>query len=149
MKQIKIGIVGSRRRNSDEDYNILIHTFNRIIGKLLGVYFGELEVTIVTGDCDEGGDKFAREIAETFDCILDEKKIKDPDTGEEMDFKNHKWFDYLTICGIYYSRNEEIAKEPLDYLLALVAPDRKGGTENTIRHFKRYHPNWEFKLIII
>jgi len=149
MKQIKIGIVGSRRRNSDEDYNKLIYTFDRIVGEFLSIYFGQLEVTIVTGDCDEGGDKFAREMADEYKCILDEKKIKHPQTGEEMDFKNHKRFPYLTMCGIFYSRNEEIAKEPLDYLIALVAPDRKGGTENTIRHFRRLHKDWKDKLVII
>jgi hypothetical protein len=66
-----------------------------------------------------------------------------------MDFNNHKWFDYDTMCNIFYRRNEEIAKEPMDYLLALVAPDRKGGTENTIKYFKQYNKDWKKKLIII
>jgi len=140
-----VGIVGSRRRNSKEDYLNLCWKIAELENE-----HNSLVEKIVTGDCDEGGDKFARKIADETDGIeLDEKKIKDPETGEEMDFKNHKWFDYLTMCGIYYSRNEEIAKEPLDYLIALVAPDRKGGSENTIRHFKRLHKDWKEKLIIL
>jgi len=149
MKQIKIGIVGSRRRNSNEDHNKLIYAFDRIVGEFFRTYFGQLEVTIVTGDCNEGGDKFARELANEYKCVLDEKKIKDPETGEEMDFKNHRWFDIFTMRDIFYSRNEEIAEEPLDYLIAIVAPDRKGGTENTIRHFRRLHKDWKEKLIIL
>ena len=149
MKQIKIGIVGSRRRNSPDDYNKLIYTFDRVITKFLSIYFPELEVTIVTGDCDEGGDKFARAMSDDYDCKLDVKRIRDPLTNEFIGFNNHRHFDYYVMCGIFYKRNEEIAKEPLDYLIALVASDRTGGTENTIRHFKRLHKDWKEKLIIL
>lgn len=153
-----VGIIGSRRRNSKEDLRILEKTFGRILAKELGVYFGDIDdvggslkdVTIVTGDCDKGGDKFAREIANDLgDIELDVKRIIDPDTGEAMDFENHRWFSYNRICNIFYKRDEEIAKEPLDYLIALVAPDRTGGTEYTIKQFKKFHEDWEDKLIIL
>ena len=134
-----VGIVGSRRRNSEEDRSKLYLYLSRI---------GEI-TKIVTGDCDEGGDKFARDYTNDRGIELDVKRIKDPKTGKEMDFKNHKWFDWFTMCTIFYDRNEEIAKEPLDYLIALVTPDRKGGTENTIRHFRRLHKDWKDKLIIL
>ena len=136
---MKIGIIGSRRRNTEEDRSKLYLYLSRI---------GEI-TKIVTGDCDKSGDKFARDFANDRGIELDVKRIKDPQTGEEMDFKNHKWFDWFTMCTIFYDRNEEIAKEPLDYLIALVAPDRKGGTENTIRHFRRLHKDWMIKLIIL
>lgn len=144
-----IGIVGSRRRNSSRDRRKLHHKLWEI-AKKHDIYTDEL--TIVTGDCDDGGDKFARRLAKDgkdAGIKLDEKKIKDPETGEEMDFKNHRWFPYLEMVQIFYDRNEEIAKEPLDYLIALVASDRKGGAENTIRHFKRLHKDWKEKLILI
>ena len=146
---MKIGIIGSRRRNSHMDERKLHDKLWEIAVKH-GIYTDEF--TIVTGDCDEGGDKFARKFAkygEKAGVKLDVKRIKDPQTGEEMDFKNHKWFDWFTMCTIFYDRNEEIAKEPLDYLIALVTPDRKGGTENTIRHFRRLHKDWKDKLIIL
>ena len=111
------------------------------------------EFTIVTGDCDEGGDKFARKLAKggKYSGIkLDVKFMRDPETNEIIpDYIPFNFYDYYTFCKICYARNEEIAKEPLDYLIALVAPDRKGGTENTIRHFKRYHKDWKNKLILL
>ena len=152
-----IGIVGSRRRNFSEDVRTLERTFVKILATKLGIYFGDIDdlgsslkdVTIVTGDCDEGGDFFARYLSIIYKCKLDVKRIKDPETGEEMDFKNHRWFPYLEMVQIFYDRNEEIAKEPLDYLIALVTPYRTGGTENTIKHFKRLHKDWKEKLIIL
>jgi len=154
---IKIGIIGSRRRNSQEDLRALEKVFNKLLATELGVYFGDIDdlgsslkdVTIVTGDCDTGGDFFAKYLASIYRCKLDVKRIRDPDTGEEMDFKYHRWFNYKTICDIFYKRDEEIAKENLKYLLALVAPSRKGGTEKTIKYFKKYHKDWEKKLILI
>lgn len=152
-----VGIVGSRRRNSQKDLRILERTFNEVLAIKLGVYFGDIDdlgsslkdVTIVTGDCDVGGDFFAVYLSFIYKCKLDVKRIRDPDTGEVMDFKNHRWFPYLEMVQIFYDRNEEIAKEPLDYLLALVHPSRTGGTENTIKHFKRHHKDWEKKLILL
>jgi len=141
-----IGIVGSRRRNTAEDYL-------NLCWKIVELERSNNTLTkkIVTGDCDEGGDKFARKIAEdiTEDIELDVKRIRDPETGEEMDFKNHRWFNYFNMCNIFYKRDKEIVKEPLDYLIALVAPDRTGGTEYTITQFKKYHKDWEDKLIIL
>ena len=141
MRKMIIGMVGSRRRNSQKDFGKLIVKLGNLERKT-----GRFIKKIVTGDCCEGGDKFAKEIAHMFGYELEVKYKLDPETGEKLTRYIDDYFEFTDIC---YDRNEEVAKEPLDYLLALVAPDRKGGTENTIRHFKRYHPNWEFKLIII
>ena len=129
-----IGIVGSRRRNSREDLLLLMD-------KLQEIHEENKITKIVTGDCNEGGDKFAREIAEADvgDVELVVKEATLPPKGSH----------YLDFVTAYYNRNEEIAKEPLDYLIALVAPDRMGGTENTIRHFRRLHKDWKEKLIIL
>ncbi|GAH00699.1 unnamed protein product, partial [marine sediment metagenome] len=94
-------------------------------------------------------DKFAREIADMFGYELDVKKIKHPQTGEELDFKHHVYFNYYTMVGIFYRRDDEIAKEDMDYLLALVSPNRTGGTEKTIKYFKSHHKDWSEKLIIL
>ena len=138
-----IGIVGSRRRNTDKDYL-------NLLWKIVELEYNNntLVKKIVTGDCSEGGDKFARKIAnDSKDIELDVKFKRDPETGEKLEgYRRCSYNEFTQIC---YERNEEIAKEPLDYLIALVAPDRKGGTENTIKHFKRHHVNWEFKLIIL
>ena len=140
-----IGIVGSRRRNSREDLLLLMD-------KLQELHKQDKITKIVTGDCDEGGDKFAREIAEAErgDVELEVKYKRDPETNEIIpDYIPFDFYDYYAFCKICYNRNEEIAKEPLDYLIALVAHDRKGGTENTIRHFRRLHKDWKEKLIIL
>lgn len=143
---MKIGIVGSRRRNTEKDFAKIIIRLRQLERET-----ERLIETIVTGDCDEGGDKFARDIADMFGYELDVKYKKDPKTNQIIpDYIDEcEHYDYYTFCKICYARNEEIAKEPLDYLIALVAPDRKGGTENTIKHFKRLHKDWEKKLIII
>ena len=128
-----VGIVGSRRRNAEKDKKIL---YSKILDLIVDLNWKDF--TIVTGDCKLGGDKFARELAFELNCNLKVKRVNLPPTGEYFDFVN-----------AYYKRNEKIAKEPLDYLIAIVAEDRKGGTENTIKHFKKYHKDWEDKLIIL
>ncbi|KKL75767.1 hypothetical protein LCGC14_2051590 [marine sediment metagenome] len=137
-----VGIIGSRRRNTEKDYDILYK-------KVCELERYEPIKKFVTGDCTEGGDAFCRTIAIYWGRDYIVKHIKDPETNEDMDFKNHRKFDYFTMCNIFYKRDEEIAKEHMDYLLALVTPDRKGGTEKTIKYFKRYHKDWINKLVII
>jgi len=141
-----IGIVGSRRRNSPKDFGKLILRLRELERET-----ERLIEKIVTGDCDEGGDEFASEIADMFGYEIDVKHKRDPETNQIIpDYINErKHYDYFTFCNICYARNEEIAKEPLDYLIAIVAPDRTGGTEKTIKHFKRLHKDWKEKLIIL
>lgn len=139
---IIVGIIGSRRRKSEEDYDTLYK-------KVCELERYEPIEKFVTGDCDVGGDAFCRTIALYWGREIDVKRIRDPKNNEPMNFKDHRYFDYFTICNIYYKRGEEVAKEPLDYLLALVAPDRKGGTEKTISYFKKYHKDWNKKLVIL
>lgn len=136
-----VGIVGSRRRNNEEDRSKLYLYLSRI---------GDI-TKIVTGDCWCGGDEFAGDYADQYDIELDVKYKRDPETNQiipdYIDESEH--YDYYTFCKICYARNEEVAKEPLDFLIALVSDDRTGGTENTIKYFKRYHKDWKDKLIIL
>ncbi len=138
-----VGIVGSRRRNSAKDFGKLIlklRQLERETGKEIN--------KIVTGDCKKGGDEFARNIADMFGYECEVKYKRDPETGEIIE----KRFipDYFMFTKVCYKRNEEIVEEPLDYLIALVACDRTGGTENTIKHFRRlYYKDWKEKLIIL
>ena len=136
-----VGIVGSRRRNSDKDFGKLVarlHQLERETNR-------EIK-KIVTGDCKKGGDDFARDIADIFGWECEVKDKLDPETGEKLERYINDYFKFTEIC---YDRNVEIVKEPLDYLIALVACDRTGGTENTIRHFRRLHKDWKEKLIIL
>ena len=134
-----IGIVGSRRRSSEYDYEALLSVLRDYIG------FDNIE-KIVTGDCPVGGDEFAELIHLKYGIELDVKYKIDPLTGKKL---KRRLIDYYEFCDVCYKRNEEIAKEPLDYLIAIVATDRTGGTENTIKHFKHHHKDWKEKLKIL
>lgn len=117
---IQIGIVGSRRRDSQEDYDIVEKTF-------LAVY--EKGDIIVSGGCSSGADKFAEMIADKYHIP---KRIYEAD-----------WERFGRGAG--FMRNTDIAKIS-NILIACVADDRKGGTEDTIRKFQRFHS--EGKLIL-
>ena len=124
-----VGIIGSRRRNSEKDRSKLSKYLSRI---------GNID-KIITGDCLKGGDKFAREIAKEFNIELDVKKVEFPPNCSP----------YYDFVKAYYKRDEEIAKEEMNFLIALVSDDRTGGTEKTIEYFKQYHEDWKYKLILL
>lgn len=116
----KIGIVGSRRRDTPEDYYKLYDKVMRTI-----VYLDVCEpVMLISGGCKTGADKWAEEIAE-------DKRI--PIIVFNPDFEKHG------SPNAYFVRNDQIAKES-DILIALVSEDRTGGTEDTIKKFRKHHP---------
>ena len=102
-----IGIVGSRRRANDADLFLLTEQFDKIY---------ESGDTLVSGGCPTGGDNFAERIAKKAGLTI---TIHYPD-----------WDQYGKGAG--FVRNTKIA-EDCDVLLALVASDRKGGAEDTIK----------------
>ncbi|MBW8002650.1 MAG: DUF2493 domain-containing protein [Planctomycetes bacterium] len=117
----KIGIVGSRRRDKHKDYIKVREAFLEIYKK------GD---SIVSGGCPKGGDRFAEMIAK--DEFIDIHIFK-PDWSKGR------------FAG--FTRNTDIARMS-DVLIACVAPDRKGGTEDTIRKFtKRFHPKGKIILV--
>lgn len=117
----KIGIIGSRRRNSIQDYaEIKNHFLNTLSPK------GD---TIISGGCPKGGDRFAEILAKTYSIPITIYKAN--------------WKKYGKSAG--FIRNTDIAKES-DILIACVAPDRTGGTENTIKKFKKFHPDGKIYL---
>lgn len=118
---MKIGIVGSRRRNSEKDFEIVKETFLKIKAD------GD---SIVSGGCPMGADRFAEIIARYH--------------GIPIKIYIAKWIEYGTKAG--FIRNTDIAMES-DILIACVANDRKGGTEDTIKKFVKFHP--EGRLILV
>jgi hypothetical protein len=117
---MKIGIVGSRRRNLRCDWAKIYREFEQIYQP------GDM---IISGGCWAGGDRFAEEIA---------KKLQIPIT-----IYYAAWYKLGKRAGML--RNGTIAKES-DILIACVALDRTGGTEDTIKKFKQFHPDG--KLIL-
>jgi len=120
---MRIGVVGSRKRNRQADRAIV----DAELGRLLEEWGPGL--VVVSGGCKKGADRFAKEFAE--DIGLD-MVVHLPDmTGVR------KRSDAI---GRYYARNNLIA-DGCDILIALVARDRRGGTENTLSHaYKRHIP---------
>jgi len=106
-----IGIVGSRRRNSKEDYKIVEKKFFELY---------EAGDWIISGGCPKGGDSFAEKIGIAY--------------GIPFLIFPADWERYGRGAGMI--RNNDIAKT-CDYLIACVADDRLGGTEDTIRKFLR------------
>lgn len=110
-----IGIIGSRRRNDRSDYRAIKEA-------LLDVYDdGDI---IVSGGCPKGGDRFAEEIAKEF--------------GLSILIHYPKWRVYGKKAGL--KRNGLIARDA-DILIVCRAPDKTGGTEDTIKKYKELGKN--------
>ena len=107
----KIGIIGTRRRDNPEAYS-------KVTKAVLEVY--EEGDWIVSGGCSKGGDRFAQAIAKKF--------------GIPILIYYPNWDKYSKGAGLV--RNSDIANNS-DVLIACVASDRMGGTEDTIRKFKK------------
>ena len=111
VKMKKIGIVGSRRRNSPGDFNIVAMRFADLY---------EPGDWIVSGGCPKGADNFAETIAKS--------------KGIPILIFYPAWERIGRSAG--FVRNADIA-EHSDVLIACVAKDRKGGTEDTLKKFKK------------
>jgi hypothetical protein len=124
---MKIGIIGSRRRDTDFDFQQVEKVFLSLYNKDdLDMNLEGCPDTLVSGGCSKGGDRFAEIIA---------KKYNIPIT---IYYAN--WNKYGKGAG--FIRNTDIARES-DVLIACVSQDRTGGTEDTIKKFlknkdKRY-----------
>jgi hypothetical protein len=132
-KMKKIGIIGSRRRNTEEDYKVIYNEFKK---------WYENGDIIVSGGCKKGGDKFAEIIARKMN--LTEKNGKLIIHRPKPVPRNSPKYEYAKAN---YKRNTLIANDS-DILIACVAPDRKGGTEDTIRKWERRKLNRNFLKII-
>ena len=109
-----IGIVGSRRRNTSKDKTLTYQKF-------LDIY--QVGDEIVSGGCPQGADSFAEWIAKV----------------EQVPIKIYyaEWDRLGKSAG--FSRNGLIARDAHE-LIACVALDRTGGTEDTINKFGKKGP---------
>jgi len=114
MKNKVIGVIGTRRRDDIKDFNKTLEAFNKIYKE------GD---SICSGLCPKGGDRFAVIIADRLGLSKD-KRLWFP----------AEWKKYGRPAG--FIRNTDIAKNS-DILIACVSEDRTGGTEDTIKKFKR------------
>jgi hypothetical protein len=141
-----IGIVGSRRRNSNQDKCLLTLKLK----ELVDIYGGPENVRFCSGHCKTGGDKFAEEIAlEVYGQEFFDKMIIHIPNENNLDENLLKINRRAAYRIINYDRNTLIAIDS-DILIALVAKDRKGGTEDTISKFKKVNnKTWKNKLFLL
>lgn len=116
-----IGIVGSRRRSSYQDFKL-------VNDKFFDLY--EDGDWICSGGCPTGGDEFAIRIHKL--CSI-----------PYLEFPAN-WGKYGKSAG--YKRNTDIARFS-DILIACVSEDRKGGTEHTISEFIKIHGDNKLYLV--
>jgi len=115
-----IGIIGTRRRDTGMAQKVIEQKF-------LEMY--QPGDWICSGGCPKGGDRFAEIIA---------KKYGIPILIFYPDWKKGK------AAGLI--RNTDIAINS-DILIACVASDRTGGSEDTITKFLKIHPDKDLYLI--
>ena len=114
-----MGIVGTRKRDTEEDFWIVEDAYIQFEHK-----HPDDEIIIVSGGCKQGADRFAEKIISKYRL---DKRIFEPEKQPNM--------SYIEFTKACYSRNYDIAMLS-DYLIACVDKlHRKGGTENTIDNF--------------
>lgn len=118
-----IGIVGSRRRDDDVDFAACLVAFESVYVEGDG---------IVSGGCEQGGDRFAELIAEQYGIQIMICYPNEDDLDLELLAVNRR----AAYAKINHARNTIIAQN-CDILIAVVAPDRTGGTEDTIKKTRR------------
>jgi len=111
--QLRVGIVGSRRRKDDQAVFDLVESLPK-------------NSIVVSGGC-WGPDTWAVNWAKHLGLPYEEFLPDMPPHGSS------RW----EFTKAYYARNRKLA-ESVDILYAFVATDRMGGTENTIRHAENF-----------
>jgi hypothetical protein len=119
----KIGVVGSRRRNTPLDYLLVKEKIESLIKEYK-------EIILVSGGCPKGADSFVVPLSKDFNLPV--PTIFYPDWSKGR------------FAGL--ERNTLIAQES-DILIAVVASDRTGGTEDTIKKFLKFHPEGKLTLL--
>jgi len=107
---LTIGIVGSRRRHNSDTFEAIEREFNK--------FYVPGQTIICSGLCPQGADAFAVTLSNRY-------------TTGKLWFPAD-WKRYGRGAG--FMRNTYIAQYS-DILIASPAPDRKGGTEDTIKKF--------------
>ena len=118
MEELRVGIVGSRRRNSLYDRSIVFGLIETLVQQN-----PHRRLVIVSGACPKGADSFAAESARSHGLGLVEYPVPPVKYGSKWEFRQAA-----------FSRNRLIAEDS-HVGFALVSEDRTGGTENTIAHY--------------
>lgn len=131
-----IGMVGSRRRDALGDFLAAREAFNKIYNP------GD---TLVSGGCPQGGDRFAELLAINIVKTLsvDELFLLGVNSRKRIietlhaPIKIHR-ANWKIGRHAGFVRNTDIAQDA-EVLIALLARDRTGGTEDTVKKFVKIH----------
>lgn len=126
LDKVYIGIVGSRRRDTERDKQIIL---KKLLEFLIPCEENGQEIVLVSGGCPEGGDRIAEELAKELGLTI----IVHYPRKRDIDPKKHPRWEFGRIAK---ERNTLIAQDS-DVLIACVAEDRKGGTEDTVKKFTK------------
>ena len=119
-----IGIIGTRSRNSFADFDLTRQVFDTIY---------EDGDTMVSGGCPQGGDRFAELIAKHRSIPIHYVPEGSSELKEGyLNIHPAFWSKYGKRAG--FIRNTYIARDA-QVLMAVVADDRVGGTEDTINKY--------------
>lgn len=124
-KTVTVGVVGSRKRISVDDVDILFDAVDNVIETAKK---RNVRVRFVSGGCKTGADAMIKSFAEDlgwdfYEHLPDESQL--PENPSKND-----WTE------IFYARNIKIVNDS-DFLIAMASKDRKGGTEHTIKQAKK------------
>lgn len=123
MEELRVGIVGSRRRNTLRDRRLVLELVERLLEDN-----PHRTLVLVSGGCPKGADAFAAEAARVYGVKLVEHLPRPTHHG--------RW----AFVEAAFERNRRIAEDSqVGY--ALVHPDREGGTENTVGHYLELKKN--------
>lgn len=137
---VKVGVVGSRRRNQRSDFYIVRSEMIQCIEK-----YTKDNIVFVSGGCPKGADNFAEQVAEQFKIPMIIHKPDKNKLDKDLVKRNAK----VAYAIINFDRNTLIAEDS-DILIACVAHNRKGGTEDTIKKYikKCKESNMEERIIL-
>jgi len=127
-----IGIIGARIRDSHKDYQAVYNAARK---------YYDLGDRICSGGCSKGGDRFAEMIAAKIGLTEDNGELILHRPKIHRGSKSHEF------AKAAYERNTLIARDS-DILIACVNPGRTGGTEDTIKKWKRFG-NDPINLILV
>ena len=131
---LKIGIVGARKRHTENDKELLRKALKQLLERSVEA---KINVVLVSGGAHAGADRFAEELAQELNLPIEVyKPVLNDHTASKQ--------EYVVAC---FARNTTIAQQS-DILLATPNLDKDGtpfgGTADTIRKAKALN-----KLVMI
>lgn len=125
---MKVGIVGSRQYENYRKIKDMIYKLSQRFGN---------DLTIISGGCPHGADKYAKKYALELGCQY--KEHNPAHTVRNLySAMNESFYNKEYKPRNFFHRNKFLAKD-VDYLIAFI-PDgvAAGGTADTIKHAKKF-----------